>query len=247
MATPSWESGRGSSGAGSSENVWSSRLQWGAILAGSAAGFGVVFLMTLLGAALGITAGTVAGHETQSADADTIGKAVTAFGIGSAIWMLLTAAVTGIVGGWVLNSCSRRDRPYSSFIFGLLTWSVANCAALFMAMPTLGGALSGAGSGIGGAAASVSGRPDLARDMGNALRSQPNQNQGQPQAPMSEQDRAAAAEAAKKAATTATVATWVTLISQLVALGATIIAAGSHRSAKMKVITEIRPRPIPAP
>src|SRR5688572_11378102 len=125
------------------EAVWNSRTQWGAILAGAFAGFAVVVLMTTLGAALGITAGAVGVSETETVNTETAEKASTAFGIGAAIWILLTALATGLVGGWVLNACSRRDRPYSSFVFGGITWAVGVCLALAVAAPGVGGIFSG--------------------------------------------------------------------------------------------------------
>src|SRR6185436_20376300 len=100
------------------EAVWNSRTQWVAILAGALAGFAVFILMTTVGAALGITVGAVSVASTETVSPDKAEKAGTAFSIGAAIWILLTALGTGLAGGWVLNSCSRKDRPYSSFIFG---------------------------------------------------------------------------------------------------------------------------------
>lgn len=258
MNPPNWESN--SPGLTSHDPVWSSRIQWGAILAGALAGFGVVLLMTLLGAALGITASTVAGHNTENPTGDDAAKTAVAFGIGSGIWMILTAVATGIVAGGVLNSTSRRDRAYSPVIFGGLSWAVGVCAMLLVASPSLGGALSGLGAGAGGAASAASNivtqRPDVTR-MVTGDRSAENQS-GQSrtgseadrnrQKPMSEEEKAAAADAAKKAAKAATVATWTMLVSQLIALAATIVAAGFHRSARgVRPITELRPRPVPAP
>lgn len=256
MNPPNWESH--TAGLTSHDTVWSSRIQWGAILAGSMAGFGIVLLMTLLGAALGITAGTVAGHETDNATTEDAGRAAMAFGIGSGIWMLLTAVATGLVAGWVLNNTSRRDRAYSPVIFGGLSWAVGACTMLFLASPTLGGAISGLGSGAGGvaggAANAAAQRPDLLERIPGerSATNQPSQNRNEAdrngkKPAMSDQDKAAAADAAKKAATTATIATWVMLVSHLIALLATIFAAGYHRSARVRPITELRPRPVPAP
>lgn len=233
-ASPNWEGQSAPMGTTPSSNVWSSRVQWGAILAGAVAGFGVVILMTALGAALGITAGAVGIANTENPTSDDAGKTAMAFGIGSAVWMLLTAVATGLVGGYVLNNTSRRDRAYSPVIFGGLTWTVGVATMLLIAAPSLGGALSGLGAGAGGAAAGIGGaasNPDVTRRLENQ------------QAPaMTEEQKAAAADAAKKAATSATLAMWVMFISQLVALGATVFAAGVNRSSKVKVVTELRPR-----
>src|SRR6185436_15839099 len=142
------------------EAVWNSRTQWGAILAGALAGFAVFILMSTLGGALGITVGAVSVAATDSVTPDKAEKAGTAFSIGAAIWILLTALATGLVGGWVLNSCSRKDRPYSSFIFGGITWAVGMCLAIALAAPGIGGGFAGLGGGAGGAASIVANRPD---------------------------------------------------------------------------------------
>lgn len=243
MALPHWE-GTGNSGApmgvSPSSNVWSSRVQWGAIIAGAVAGLGVVFIMTTLGAALGVTAGTIAGHATDNPDGGTAGKAALAFGIGSGIWMLLTAAATGMVGGYVLNSTARRDRPYSPVVFGGITWAVGVCALLMVVAPAFGGALSGFGAGAGGAASGIGNNPMVQRRI--EQRTDENRNENRQAAPVTEEEKAAAADAAKKAATSATIFMWVTLLGQLVGLGSTVFAAGWHRNAKVKVVTELRPR-----
>jgi len=234
--SPSWE-GAGRSGmpmgVSPSSNVWSSRVQWGAILAGAVAGLGTLIIMATLGAALGITAGTVGVHQTETANGNTAENAALAFGIGSGIWMLLTAAATGLVGGYVLNSTARRDRPYSPVVFGGITWAVGVCTLLMIAAPAFGGGLSGLGSGAGGAAAALGSNPDVQRRV----------DQAQAQArPLTEDEKAAAADAARKAATSATIFMWVTFLGQLVGLGSTVAAASWHRNAKVKVVTELRPR-----
>ncbi len=242
MNAPSWEAQP--PGPTSHDTGWSGRVQWGAILAGSAAGFGVVILMGLLGAALGITAGTAAGLAADNAtSADTVGKAAVGFGIGAAIWMILTAVATGLVGGWVLNSTSRRDRAYSSFIFGGLTWAVGTCVFMMVAAPGVGGAMSGLGSGAGGAATAVAQHPDV-QQRSVMPRNDAERNR---QTPLTDDEKAAAADAAKKAASAVTVATWTTLFSMLIALAGTIFAAGHHRNYRVRPMTELRPRPVHAP
>ncbi|MBV8879799.1 MAG: hypothetical protein JO332_07545 [Planctomycetaceae bacterium] len=247
-ASPNWDpSGHSSAPMGTtpSSNVWSSRTQWGAIVAGAVAGFGAFIIMTTLGAALGITAGTVAGHNTDNPTGDTAGKAAMAFSIGTGVWMLITAAVIGVVGGYVLNTTSRRDRPYSPVVFGGITWAIGVCILLMVATPMFGGVLSGVGAGAGGAAAGLGNNPEVQRMMDQARSGMGRTDQNpvdQNQQNMTEEQKAAAADAAKKAATAATIAAWVTLLGQLVGLGATIVAAGYHRHVGLKVQTELRPR-----
>jgi hypothetical protein len=228
------------------EAVWNSRTQWGAILAGAFAGFAVVILMSTLGAALGITAGAVGVNTADTVSTDTAEKTASAFGIGAAIWILLTALATGLVGGWVLNACSRRDRPYSSFVFGGITWAVGMCLALAVAAPGVGGVFSGLGGGAGGAAAGagavMSSRPDA------LMRTTPQQRQMEPQRgeqprALTDEEKVAAKDAADKASALAAAAAWVALGAQLISIAATMFAAGWHRHTGTRVVTEVRPRP----
>lgn len=236
---------------GSGETVWSSRTQWGAIFAGAFGGIVCVMVMATLGAALGITVGAISVSSTQTVNPDTAEKGATAFTIGTAIWVLLTALVTGLVGGWVLNSTSRRDRPYSSLIFGGITWAVGNCIMLAVASPALGGTMAGIGSG---AAAAVSGKqpdsvtrmvPRTTKESQNAPAARSESTPGKAQQPMTDEEKVLAKDAAEKAAAAASGAAWVLLGSQLISLAATIFAAGWNRHTGARVVTEFRPRPAP--
>jgi len=219
----------------SSEPVWSSRTQWGAILAGSLAGFAAFILLTTLGVALGITAGALGLNATDTVRADTAEKAATGLSIGAALWILLTALGTGLVGGWVLNSTARRDRPYSSFIFGGITWAVGFCILIALAAPGVGGMFSGLGGGVGAGAAALTGRPDVQQRI-------PSQRSDRA---LTDEEKVLAKDAADKAAAAAAAAAWVALGAQLISIAATMFSAGWRRHTGTRVVTEIRPRPAP--
>ena len=232
----------------SSEAVWSSRTQWGAILAGAFAGIAVMVLMATLGAALGITAGAFGVSTAESFGSETPEKAATAIGVGAAIWILLTALVTGLVGGWVLNSCARRDRPYSSFIFGGITWAVSVCTMLLVASGGVGGIAAGLG-GVGAAAISGAAPQQALRTM-PSLRSAEGPavpgraEQAQPRT-MTDEDKAAAKDAVEKVSVAASAMAWVALGAQLISIAATMFAAGWRRHTGARVVTEVRPRAAP--
>ena len=226
-----------------SEPVWNSRTQWGAIAAGAFAGVLVVFLMGTLGIALGITTGSIAATKIETATTEVAGKAAAAVTIGAAFWLLLTALVTGLVGGWVLNATARRDRPYSTFIFGGITWALGTCILMLIAAPSVGGALSGLGSGAGGAASGIGARSEAP----GATAARPEERAPQASQPLSDEQKAAAKDAAEKATAAASGAAWVLLGSQLISIAATMFAAGWNRHTGARVVTEIRPRPLPTP
>jgi hypothetical protein len=234
----------------SSEAVWSSRTQWGAIFAGAFAGIAVAVLMTTLGAALGISTAAVHVGSSESLSGESAEKAATAVSIGAAIWILLTALVTGLVAGWALNSCARRDRPYSSFIFGGITWAVGLCAAMLVASPAMGGIFSGMGSGGGALMGAMGARPGVrmaapSRGAEEAPGVQERTDQGQAQRSLSDEDKAAVKDAADKASAAAAGVAWLALGAQLISIAATMFAAGWRRHTGARVVTEVRPRPAP--
>jgi hypothetical protein len=63
--------------------------------------------------------------------------------------------------------------------------------------------------------------------------------------PMTDEDKAAARDAAEKAAATAAAAAWIALGAQLISIAATMFAAGWRRHTGTRVVTEVRPRPLP--
>lgn len=224
----------------SSDQVWNSRVQWGAILAGTFAGLAATILMATIGAAIGITAGAAGVANSDSVSGETAGKVGVGAGIVAGVWVLLTALAAGLVGGWALNSTARRDRAYSSVLFGGITWSVGMCFMLAVAAPGIGGMFSGLGAGAGGAAAAVENRSDL------TVRSDAPARAGTEQPrPLTDEQKLAAKDAADKTATAAATAIWFGLGGQLVGLIATILAAGRKRHTGARVVTEIRPRPVP--
>jgi hypothetical protein len=239
-ADPPGDPGRAGPSYGSvPEAVWNSRTQWGAILAGVFAGFAVVILMGTLGAAVGVTAGAVGVAATDTVNETTAEKAAGTFTIGATIWILLTALATGLVGGWVLNSTARRDRPYSSFIFGGVTWAAGVCLMLAVAAPGVGGLIPGAG----GAAVAASTRPEILPRM--TPKTTARAEDSKTARTMTDEEKAAALDAAEKAAAAAAGVAWIALGAQLISIAATMFAAGWRRHAGARVVTEIRPRPIP--
>lgn len=222
----------------SSESVWNSRVQWGAILAGAFAGFAVTIIMATIGGAIGMTVGAAGMSGAGTANSETANDAAVGFGIGAGAWLLLTALATGLVGGWVLNSTARRDRAYSSVIFGGIAWSVGMCLLLAIAAPGVGGALSGLGAGAGTAATTAERRSGVSSADGRASESKSDRT-------MTDQEKAAALDAAEKSAKAAATAAWFGLGAQVLGLIATMLAAGRKRHTGARVVTEIRPRPAP--
>jgi hypothetical protein len=204
----------------SRDDVRSSPVQWSAVFAGTLAGFAATVILGTLGVALGVSIGAVVADEPMTrTDA---GRTALGFGVGSAIWAILTAAIVGCIGGTVLRRCARRDRPYLPVAFAALTWAGGVVLALFLASSGSAGLMSGAS---GAAAAAVSARP---QEMSRAVTDAATPRAANPEvqrAPMTEEDRVAAREAAEKASQAAAAAAWVVLGAQLISLAATMLAA----------------------
>lgn len=214
----------------SADVPWMSRTPWGAILAGALAGFAALVLMGTLGTALGFTASAVTLASTEGPVRETAEKAVTPFGIGAVIWVLLTAIVVGLAAGWALNRTARIERSYFAFTFGTLTWATGLFLALLVVVPGWGGLMAGMSS--------VASRPEVyaPRERGVVP-----PESGAQKSMVQEPTKADA----EKAAQLATAMAWVMLSSQIISLASTILAASWRRPTRPRIRTEIRLRPAP--
>jgi hypothetical protein len=132
-----------------------SRVSWGAVFAGLVIATALQVVLTVLGAAIGLTA----------LDGEDSGRA---FGVGAGIWALLVPLVTLFVGGMTAGRLANvRDRA-DGFMHGALVWGLSLLLATYLlgtgASRVLGGTLNLAGNLTGGAvsaAGSVASRSDV--------------------------------------------------------------------------------------
>src|SRR5215207_9504583 len=132
-----------------------SRVSWGAVFAGLVMATALQITLTVLGAAIGLTA----------LDGEDSGKA---FGIGAAIWALLVPLITLFVGGMTVGRLATVRDSLESFMHGALVWALSLLLATWLigtgASRVLGGTLNLAGNLTGSAvtaAGQVASRPDL--------------------------------------------------------------------------------------
>jgi hypothetical protein len=212
-----------------------SHAQWGAIAAGSLAGFGATIIMATLGLAIGATTGAAAADETGSMP--NMGDVTTKVGVAVAIWTLLSALVVGFVGGAVLNRMARYDRPYMPTAFGALTWAGGIVIALLVGASQgtgmMAGAASGAAAGAGYERKVAPADRDRSIPRAEGRERDPREASGQEPAPRP--DDGTRREAAKKAATGTAAAAWTLLGAQLVALAATVLAARWRKAREIPV------------
>lgn len=205
-----------------------SRVQWGAILAGSLAGFAVTIIMMTLGLAIGATTGAAKADEAVDP-----GEAATVAGVGLAVWSLLTAIAAGFVGGAVLNRMARYDRPYMPIAFGTLTWTGGVVLGLLVAGAGAPGMMAAAGGAAGGAAPQLQG-PGQDRSIPRAERPATDERAVGVQE-TNPQDEVRKREAVQKAATGTAAAAWVLLGAQLAGLAATMLAARWRKAREIPV------------
>ncbi len=206
-----------------------SHAQWGAIAAGSLAGFGAMIIMTTLGMAIGATTGAFAVEDVATADP---GKVAAGVGVGLAVWTLLSAIVVGFVGGAVLNRMARYDRPYMPMAFGALSWAGGVVIALLVGAASIPGLASGAAGAAAAGLEKAAPQLDRAIPRANGPEADPRE------AGAGGQERRApekVQEVAEKATVGAAAVAWVMLGAQLVSLAATMLAARWRKAREIPV------------
>ncbi len=110
-----------------------SGIRWGAVFAGIVAGFGLYLLLTLFGAAAGLS---VVGPQAAQ-----MGEGVS---IWAAIWGVVSMLAAAFVGGWVAARMSLLRRRIDGMLHGFVTWGLTTLIFAFFvttAAGILGGAL----------------------------------------------------------------------------------------------------------
>ena len=115
------------------------RVSWGAILAGAVLGAVLHFLFHLLGLGIGLET-----FDPISGD-DTVGG----FGLGQAIWIVLSGLIALFAAGWVAGRLAGMPRRVDGAVHGLVTWAVATIIALYFLMSGVGWAVSGVTGVVG--------------------------------------------------------------------------------------------------
>ena len=127
-------------------------VSWGAIIAGSVIGVGVMILLSLLGVGIGLAA----------ADPIEPGSNAAAVGIGAAIWFVLSQLVALFVGGYAASRLSANLGKQKAWLHGATVWGLATIALVYMAVSGVGtvvntgfSAIQSAGSTVASAAQAV--------------------------------------------------------------------------------------------
>lgn len=191
-----------------------SRVSWGAILAGAVMAVAVSFLLSLLGAAIGLS-------MSDEMDSDSLGT-------GAAVWAVVTTVVALFVGGWITSQCVVGETKSESVVHGIIMWGVVLAMLLWL---TATGISSGFSSmlqiaNVAGTTASGASEETWQQMAQRAGVSQDQIDQWAQQASATAQDP----ETQRQAKETATEATWWalggTLLSMIAAVGGALVGAG---------------------
>ncbi len=96
----------------------SSRISWGAILAGAVLALALYFLLTLLGAAIGLAV-----SDDASAGA---------LGTGAAIWAVVVTALCLFAGGYAASHFTVGENKAEAAVYGALVWAVVFAMLLWL-------------------------------------------------------------------------------------------------------------------
>lgn len=110
------------------------RISWGAIFAGLVAVLAIQITLSLLG--IGI--GAVAFDPTQDRP--------TPFGIGAAIWWVITGLVALFVGGYISGRLAGIPRREDGMMHGFVTWSAATLMTFYLLTTAVGALVGGTAS-----------------------------------------------------------------------------------------------------
>lgn len=95
-----------------------SRVSWGAIFAGAVVALATYLVLTMLGAAVGLSI-------SSNMDADNLGTA-------AAIWAVASTAIALFFGGWITSQCCVGETKTEAFMHGLIMWGVVFAMLLWL-------------------------------------------------------------------------------------------------------------------
>ena len=122
------------------------RISWGAIFGGVVMAVVTQFMLSLLGAGVGLMAANP-------------GASASGFGIGAAVWFSISVLVSMYVGGWFAARLAAVPTVGEGVVHGILTWGVSTILSLYILTSALGGILGGTFSMMGQAVGTASQQP----------------------------------------------------------------------------------------
>ena len=132
-------------------------VNWGAILAGVAAGLILQLLLNMLGLGFGLATLDPGTGDNPSA---------AGFGVGAAVWWVLSGIFASFTGGWIAGRLAGKPKESTAGIHGVISWAVTALIVIYMLTSAVsgivGGALGALGSAAGGIARTAGGAVSVA-------------------------------------------------------------------------------------
>ena len=119
------------------------RVSWGAVVAGVVIAVATQMVLSLLGAAIGLS--TIDPMRYSSPDVST-------FGIGAGIWWGISSILSLFVGGWVAGHLAASPEKTDAILHGLLTWGLAAIVTAYLLASAVSSVVRGGASVVGTAA-----------------------------------------------------------------------------------------------
>jgi polyhydroxyalkanoate synthesis regulator phasin len=121
------------------------RISPWAVLAGAVVGVVVLFLLGLLGLAIGL-----ATIDPASAGDDTPGAG--AFGIGTAIWGIISFLIALFAAGWIAGRLAGDPKKLDGMLHGVVAWALTTLVVMWLMTTTVSSMIGGAFSLLGNVA-----------------------------------------------------------------------------------------------
>lgn len=193
-----------------------SRVNWGAVLAGSVIALALYFLLTLIGGAVGLS---ISGHVRPSS-----------VGTGAAIWAVLSIVVALFVGGLATSQLTVGENRGEAAIHGVLLWGLLFGMLLWL---MASGVRSGFNAMVGVAQAGQAAAPgstaggweEAARRAGVSAETIDEWQRKAADAPAATRQAAENPENQQAAADAATRVTWWAVLGTLLSMAAAVLGA----------------------
>lgn len=121
-------------------------INWGAVLAGVAIGLILQLLLNMLGLGFGLATLDPGTSDNPSA---------AGFGIGAAIWWVLSALFASYTGGWIAGRLAGKPKESTAGLHGVTSWAVTSLIVIYMLSSAVSSVVGGAFGALGGAASGI--------------------------------------------------------------------------------------------
>jgi hypothetical protein len=203
------------------------RISWGAVLAGAVVALAFSLVLTMLGAAIGLSVGSNIRAETLTG--------------GALLWSILATGVALFAGGWVASQLTAGETKVEAMVHGVILWGTVVAIMLWL---TASGMQAGFNAVLGAAYAGGVGREGDWEEAARRLGIPQEQIDKAKEARERRVEEAKDPETQDKARRTAAAVTWGALFGTLLSMGAAIggalLGAGPTRRLLLMRTTALR-------